>query len=49
MPQTSLNRRNFRQSSTYPESLDLTYKEEVAGSIGHRPLKKQRLQDKSTA
>jgi hypothetical protein len=26
------------QGSTYPESIDLTYKEEIAGSIGHRPL-----------
>ncbi len=35
-----LYKRYFRQGSTYPESVDLTYKEEVAGSIGHRPLVK---------
>jgi hypothetical protein len=27
-----LSKPNFRQGSTYPESIDLTYKEEVAGS-----------------
>jgi hypothetical protein len=31
---------DFYQGSTYPESFDLTYKEEVAGSIGRRPLRK---------
>ena len=35
-----LYKRYCRQGSTYPESVDLTYKEEIAGSIGHRPLKK---------
>jgi hypothetical protein len=29
-----------RQDRTYPESVDLTYKEEVAGLIGHCPLRK---------
>ena len=51
-----LHKPNFRQGSTYPESIDLTYKEEAAGSIGHRPFEesgvlqknigyKKRLQD----
>jgi hypothetical protein len=33
-----LYKRDLRQGSTYQESSNLTYKEEVAGSIGHRPL-----------
>jgi hypothetical protein len=37
-----LYKRYFRQGRTYPESLDLTYKEEVAGSNPASPtLKKQ--------
>src|SRR4028119_889237 len=35
-----LYERFSRQGSTHPESFDLTYKEEVAGSIEHRPLRK---------
>jgi hypothetical protein len=35
----SLYKKTYRQGSTYPESVDPTYKEEVAGSIGHRLLR----------
>ena len=33
-----LYKRYFRQGRTYPESVDLNYKEEVAGSNPARPL-----------
>jgi hypothetical protein len=41
--ENGLYKRDFRQGRTYPESSDLTYKEEVAGSNPASPTSKSEL------